>query len=68
MRHHSAPGNARRLSISLTSAGRALLRKAPVTAQARLVEELRTLDKSELRGLAGLTSGVGHIGGKRIEA
>jgi DNA-binding MarR family transcriptional regulator len=48
----SAPGDARRLSISLTAAGRALLRRAPETAQARLIEGLRSLDKGQLRGLA----------------
>ena len=57
----SSPGDARRLSISLTSAGRALLRKAPDTAQARLVEGLRTLDKSELRGLADYLSTLDEI-------
>lgn len=57
----SAPGDARRLSISLTSAGRALLRKAPDTAQARLVEGLRALDKSELRGLADYLSTLDEI-------
>jgi DNA-binding MarR family transcriptional regulator len=57
----SAPGDARRLSISLTSAGRALLRKAPDTAQARLIEGLRSLDKSELRGLADHLSTLDEI-------
>jgi DNA-binding MarR family transcriptional regulator len=57
----SAPGDARRLSISLTSAGRALLRKAPDTAQARLVEGLRSLDKSELRGLADYLTTLDEI-------
>jgi DNA-binding MarR family transcriptional regulator len=57
----SAPGDARRLSISLTPAGRALLRKAPDTAQARLVEGLRSLDKAELRGLADYLSTLDEI-------
>ena len=57
----SSPGDARRLSISLTSAGRALLRKAPDTAQARLIDGLRTLDKSELRGLADYLSTLDEI-------
>lgn len=43
------------------SAGRALLRRAPDTAQARLVEGLRTLDKSELRGLADYLSTLDEI-------
>jgi DNA-binding MarR family transcriptional regulator len=57
----SSPGDARRLSISLTAAGRALLRRAPDTAQARLVEGLCTLDKSELRGLADYLSTLDEI-------
>jgi DNA-binding MarR family transcriptional regulator len=57
----SAPGDARRLSISLTSAGRALLRRAPDTAQARLIEGLRSLDRSELRGLADYLSALDDI-------
>ena len=57
----SAPGDARRLSISLTSAGRALLRRAPDTAQARLIDGLRALDRSELRGLAHYLSTLEEI-------
>jgi len=57
----SAPGDARRLSISLTAAGRALLRRAPDTAQARLIEGLRSLDRSELRGLADYLSTLDEI-------
>ncbi len=48
----ASPSDARRLSISLTGAGRALLRRAPETAQARLIDGLRSLDKSQLHGLA----------------
>ena len=57
----SYPGDARRLSISLTAAGRAPLRRAPDTAQARLVEGLCTLDKSGLRGLADYLSTLDEI-------
>jgi DNA-binding MarR family transcriptional regulator len=57
----SAPGDARRLLISLTPAGRALLKKAPDTAQARLIDGLRTLDKVELRGLADYLSTLDEI-------
>lgn len=57
----SAPGDARRLSISLTPAGRALLRRAPDTAQARLVEGLRALDRVQLRGLADYLSVLDEI-------
>jgi len=49
----AARGDARRLSISLTPAGRALLRKAPDAAQTRLVEGLRSMSRSELHALAG---------------
>ncbi len=49
---HPARGDARRLSISLTSTGRALLRRAPHAAQTRLIKGLRTLSRSELHALA----------------
>lgn len=49
----AARSDARRLSISLTPAGRALLRKAPDAAQTRLVEGLRSMSRSELHALAG---------------
>ena len=43
----------RRLSIALTPAGRAMLRKSPDPVQTRLVSALRTMSRSELKGLAG---------------
>jgi len=43
----------RRLAITLTPAGRALLRKSPDPVQARLVAALRTMSRSDLKALAG---------------
>ncbi|HXV16477.1 MAG TPA: MarR family winged helix-turn-helix transcriptional regulator [Gemmatimonadaceae bacterium] len=50
----AARHDARKLSVSITAAGKALLRKAPDAAQASLVAALRTMHHSELRALAGL--------------
>lgn len=49
---HPSRGDARRLSISLTPTGRALLKKAPHAAQTRLIKGLRTLSRHELHALA----------------
>lgn len=47
----------RRVTIGLTSAGRSLLRRAPETPQAQLVDALRSLPRAQLTGLArGLSS------------
>ena len=48
----------RRLAISLTPAGRAILRKSPDPVQMRLVNALRTMSRSDLRELA---SGLGSL-------
>lgn len=48
----AARRDARKVSISLTAAGRAMLRKSPGTVQARLVDALRTMPRSEVRSLA----------------
>lgn len=45
-------GDARKLSISLTAPGRALLKKAPHAVQTTLVEGLRTLSRADLKQLA----------------
>jgi len=59
----AARADARRLSISLTPSGRALVRKAPNAAQTRLIEALRVLSRSELHALAGhLTTLTNVIG------
>ena len=42
----------RRLAITLTPAGRVLLRKSPDPVQTRLVAALRTMSRSELKNLA----------------
>jgi DNA-binding MarR family transcriptional regulator len=45
-------GDGRRVGISITPAGRALVRKAPDAAQARLVEALQKMPRSDMRALA----------------
>ena len=47
-----SPEDARRVVLTLTPAGRALLARAPEAAQARLVEGLRRLPPREARSLA----------------
>jgi DNA-binding MarR family transcriptional regulator len=64
----AARGDARRLSISLTPAGRALLRKAPDAAQTRLVEGLRSMSRAELHTLAGHLSTLTNVIGEQVAA
>lgn len=64
----AARGDARRLSISLTPAGRALLRKAPDAAQTQLVEGLRSLSRGELHALAGHLSTLTTLIGAQTAA
>ncbi|WP_437486142.1 MarR family winged helix-turn-helix transcriptional regulator [Sorangium sp. So ce1014] len=47
-----SPEDARRTEISLTPAGRALLRRAPRTVQAELISAVDRLPEDERRGLA----------------
>jgi DNA-binding MarR family transcriptional regulator len=55
--------DARRAEIALTTKGKALLKRAPRPAQARLLEGLERLDPRELKGLAhGLERLVGAMG------
>jgi DNA-binding MarR family transcriptional regulator len=44
--------DARKVSISLTNAGRALIRKVPDASQTRLVSGLREMSRTDLRSLA----------------
>jgi DNA-binding MarR family transcriptional regulator len=48
----AAKEDARRVSISITPAGRALVRRAPDGAQARLVDALKTMPRAHVRALA----------------
>src|SRR5215212_2954714 len=48
----SAKGDARMVAISLTPAGRAVLRRSPGSGQARLVKALKTMSRSDLRSLS----------------
>ena len=53
----AARNDARKVSISLTPAGRAILRKAPDAAQTRIMSALRSMSKSDLQSLStGLES------------
>jgi DNA-binding MarR family transcriptional regulator len=45
-------GDARKLSISLTAAGRAILKKSPDAAQARLINALRAMPRNDLKALS----------------
>lgn len=66
-RSHSR-GDARRVSISLTPAGRAIVRKAPYTAQTRLIEGLRTFSRTELRALGDYLETVAELASEPGEA
>lgn len=48
----AAKRDARKVAISLTAAGRAMLRRSPAVAQTRLVDALKTMSRSELKSLA----------------
>lgn len=52
VRRTSSHTDARRVSLSLTPAGRALVRKAPETAQTRLIAGLENLSRTDIRALA----------------
>ena len=68
MRRTSAT-DARRTELTLTSAGRALLRRAPALAQTRLVAALRAEPVSRLRITAGVLARVAEeLGGARAPA
>lgn len=61
VRRMPSRGDARRVSISLTPAGRAVVRKAPYTAQTRLVEGLRTFSRNDIRALGNYLEAVADI-------
>lgn len=54
----AARGDARKLSVSLTTAGRALLRRSQEAAQTRLVNALRAMPQSDLSDLADQLGGL----------
>jgi DNA-binding MarR family transcriptional regulator len=59
----SSPEDARRIELSLTSAGRRLLMRSPEPTQTRLVAALRRLEAHELTGLTdGLSALVREMG------
>jgi len=49
-----SPDDGRRVELSLSPAGQALLAQAPAAMQLRLLESLRAMPKRDLRTLAGL--------------
>jgi len=57
----SDQGDARKLSISLTASGRAILKKAPHAAKTQLIAGLRTLSRTELKQLAQNLSALTEI-------
>ncbi len=61
VRRTPARGDARRVSISLTPTGRAVVRRAPHTAQARLMDGLRVFSRSELRALGDYLETVADL-------
>jgi DNA-binding MarR family transcriptional regulator len=59
----ASPSDARRSEIALSAKGRAMLRRAPVTVQSRLVEGLRRLPPARLRALAAAIEEWTHAAG-----
>ena len=67
VRRNQSRGDARRVSISLTPAGRAVVRKAPHTAQTRLIAGLQTFSRSELRVLGDCLEAVAELASEPVE-
>lgn len=68
VRRSPSRGDARRVSVSLTPAGRAVVRKAPHTALTRLIGGLRTLSRSELRILGDCLEMIAELSAEPEEA
>jgi MarR family transcriptional regulator, lower aerobic nicotinate degradation pathway regulator len=61
-----SPTDGRRVEVSVTSAGRAALRKAPKLAQTRLIQALRKVPKGKLRVVSRVLDDVaGEMGAER---
>ncbi|MFN2603107.1 MAG: MarR family winged helix-turn-helix transcriptional regulator [Gemmatimonadaceae bacterium] len=67
VRRSASRGDARRVSISLTPPGRALVRKAPRTAETRLIAGLQTFSRTELRQLADYLEAVAELAVEPVE-
>lgn len=64
-----APGDARRMEVAITAAGRALLRDAPRSAQVRMVEALGKMEPAQVHALAdGLAALVREAGMQHLPA
>jgi DNA-binding MarR family transcriptional regulator len=61
VRRSQSQGDARRVSVSLTPAGRAVVRKAPQTALTRLIDGLRTLSRSEVQLLGDYLEKIAEL-------
>lgn len=57
----AARGDARKLSISLTAAGRNLIKKAPDAAQTRLISALSAMTRSDLKSLSAHLASLTEI-------
>ena len=57
----AARGDGRKLSISLTAAGRNLVKKAPEAAQTRLIGALGAMSKSDLKALSAQLNNLKDI-------
>jgi len=67
-----APNDARRVSISLTPSGRALIRKAPASWDSHFAAALRDLSRAQLRTIAACLTTLAdavstHATGERTE-
>ncbi len=61
VRRSAVRGDARKLSVSLTPAGRNLVKKAPDVAQTRVVNALRAMSKSDLKALSSQLTNLTEI-------
>jgi DNA-binding MarR family transcriptional regulator len=57
----AAKGDARRLSVSLTNTGRALIRRSPDVGQNRLVSALKAMPSTDLKSLANQLNNLMQI-------
>jgi DNA-binding MarR family transcriptional regulator len=58
VRRGSSQSDGRSVSLSLTQAGKAVVRRAPGTAQTRLTAGLETLSRNDIRALADYLEAV----------
>ena len=61
VRRTTSQGDARRVSLSLSPAGRAVIRKTPANAQSRLIAGLESLSRADIRDLADSLEAIARI-------